>query len=122
MDCKVAAFVTPTSRAARGLVRRHAGPQLALVGGEPGPVVAGAPGQLAGEDAGADQRLRRAQAERSPEVREHLATAQRRGRAGLGGSVPLALLNGLRLQWLVDPGQAPSVEDVEDELDRSRRR
>ncbi len=56
------------------------------------------------------------QAERSPEVREHLAPAQRRGRDGLGGSVPLALLSGLMLQWLVDPEHAPSAADVLTEL------
>ena len=52
------------------------------------------------------------QAERSPEVREHLLEGQREGRAGLGGSVPLALLSGLMLQWLVDPENAPSGEEV----------
>lgn len=52
------------------------------------------------------------QAERSPEVREHLAKGQREGREGLGGSVPLALLTGLMLQWLVDPDQAPSGAEV----------
>jgi hypothetical protein len=56
------------------------------------------------------------QAERSPEVREHLAAGQRRGREGLGGSVPLALLTGLMLQWLVDPEHAPSPADVVTEL------
>jgi AcrR family transcriptional regulator len=52
------------------------------------------------------------QAERSPEVREHLAKGQREARAGLGGSVPLALLGGLMLQWLVDPAHAPSAADL----------
>ncbi|GLX03760.1 TetR family transcriptional regulator [Microbispora sp. NBRC 16548] len=52
------------------------------------------------------------QAERSPEVREHLAKGQREGREGLGGSVPLALLTGLMLQWLVDPDRAPSGAEV----------
>ncbi|WP_326943215.1 TetR/AcrR family transcriptional regulator [Amycolatopsis sp. NBC_01307] len=56
------------------------------------------------------------QAERSPEVREHLARGQREGRDGLGGSVPLALLTGLMLQWLVDPERAPSGKDVVAEL------
>jgi AcrR family transcriptional regulator len=56
------------------------------------------------------------QAERSPEVREHLARGQREGRQGLGGSVPLALLTGLMLQWLVDPEHAPSGADVAAEL------
>jgi AcrR family transcriptional regulator len=52
------------------------------------------------------------QAERSPEVREHLAKGQREGREGLGGSVPLALLTGLMLQWLVDPDHAPGGAEV----------
>ncbi|GAA2970350.1 hypothetical protein GCM10020227_43660 [Streptomyces flavovirens] len=52
------------------------------------------------------------QAERSPEVREHLAAGQCEAREGLGGSVPLALLSGLMLQWLVDPEHAPSGADV----------
>lgn len=56
------------------------------------------------------------QAERSPEVREYLAAGQRQGREGLGGSVPLALLTGLMLQWLVDPEHAPSAADVVSEL------
>jgi AcrR family transcriptional regulator len=56
------------------------------------------------------------QAERSPEVRQHLARGQREGREGLGGSVPLALLTGLMLQWLVDPEHAPSGKDVLVEL------
>lgn len=56
------------------------------------------------------------QAERSPEVRERLAAGQRLGRDGLGGSVPLALLTGLMLQWLVDPDHAPSAEQVVAEL------
>ncbi len=51
-------------------------------------------------------------AERSPEVREHLARGQREGREGLGGSVPLALLSGLMLQWLVDPDHAPGGAEV----------
>ncbi len=56
------------------------------------------------------------QAERSVEVREHLARGQREARAGLGGSVPLALLTGLMLQWLVDPDQAPSGAEAIAEL------
>ncbi|MGW5864629.1 TetR/AcrR family transcriptional regulator [Streptomyces sp. NPDC055239] len=56
------------------------------------------------------------QAERSPEVRAHLAEGQREGREGLGGSVPLALLTGLMLQWLVDPDHAPSGAEVVQEL------
>lgn len=56
------------------------------------------------------------QAERSPEVREHLAQGQHEGRAGLGGSVPLALLTGLMLQSLVDPEHAPNGNEVMAEL------
>ncbi|MEV5877464.1 TetR/AcrR family transcriptional regulator [Streptomyces sp. NPDC052101] len=56
------------------------------------------------------------QAQHSPEVRERLADGQRQGREGLGGSVPLALLSGLMLQWLVDPEHAPSAADVIAEL------
>lgn len=56
------------------------------------------------------------QAERSPEVRAHLAEGQRMAREGLGGSVPLALLSGLMLQWLVDPENAPSGAEVIAEL------
>ncbi|MEU7145339.1 TetR family transcriptional regulator [Nocardia sp. NPDC046473] len=56
------------------------------------------------------------QAERSPEVREHLAKGQREGREGMGGSVPLALLTGLMMQWLLDPEHAPSGTDVTTEL------
>ncbi|AEV84968.1 transcriptional regulator [Actinoplanes sp. SE50] len=56
------------------------------------------------------------QAEHSPELRERLAAAQRQGREGLGGSVPLALLSGLMLQWLVDPDEAPDGAQVVSEL------
>lgn len=56
------------------------------------------------------------QAERSPVVREHLVRGQREGREGLGGSVSLALLSGLMLQWLLDPEFAPSGKDVMAEL------
>ncbi|MFI6173439.1 TetR/AcrR family transcriptional regulator [Nocardia sp. NPDC051052] len=56
------------------------------------------------------------QAERSPEVRAHLAKGQREGREGMGGSVPLALLTGLMMQWLLDPEHAPSGADVTTEL------
>ncbi|MFJ2770502.1 TetR/AcrR family transcriptional regulator [Streptomyces sp. NPDC087300] len=55
-------------------------------------------------------------AERLPEVRVHLAEGQRQGREGMGGSVPLALLGGLMLQWLVDPERAPSGAQVVTEL------
>ncbi|MEV3859259.1 TetR/AcrR family transcriptional regulator [Streptomyces sp. NPDC050095] len=56
------------------------------------------------------------QAQRSDVVREHLAKGQRQAREGLGGSVPLALLGGLMLQWLVDPEHAPSAAEVADGL------
>ncbi|WP_216676394.1 helix-turn-helix domain-containing protein [Nocardia terpenica] len=56
------------------------------------------------------------QAERSPAVREHLAAGQREARERMGGSVPLALLGGLMMQWLLDPEHAPSGEDVVREL------
>ncbi|MBO0804220.1 MAG: TetR family transcriptional regulator [Nocardiopsaceae bacterium] len=55
-------------------------------------------------------------ATRSPEVRRHLAKGQRQAREGLGGSVPLALLTGLMLQWLVDPDHAPGAGQVITEL------
>lgn len=56
------------------------------------------------------------QAQRSDVVREHLAKGQQQAREGLGGSVPLALLGGLMLQWLVDPEHAPSGTEVADSL------
>jgi AcrR family transcriptional regulator len=56
------------------------------------------------------------QAQRSEVVREHLAKGQRQAREGLGGSVPLALLGGLMLQWLVDPDSAPSATRVAEGL------
>lgn len=62
------------------------------------------------------------QAERSPEVRERLVKGQREARHGLGGSVPLALLTGLMLQWLLDPEHAPSGTEVTAELRSLARR
>jgi AcrR family transcriptional regulator len=56
------------------------------------------------------------QAEHSPELRERLAAAQRQGREGLGGSVPLAMLTGLMMQWLIDPDEAPDGAEVVREL------
>ncbi|BCY10824.1 TetR/AcrR family transcriptional regulator [Actinoplanes sp. L3-i22] len=56
------------------------------------------------------------QAEHSPELRERLAAAQRQGREGLGGSVPLAVLSGLMMQWLIDPDHAPDGAQVVREL------
>jgi hypothetical protein len=56
------------------------------------------------------------QAERSSVVREHLARGQSKAREGVGGSVRLALVTGLMLQWLVDPDTAPSSEQVAAEL------
>ena len=75
------------------------------------------------------------QAEHSPKVRELLADSLRQGRAGLAagllgvaedaldgpaeralGSVQLALMSGMLVQWLIDPGQAPTERDITDGL------
>jgi AcrR family transcriptional regulator len=72
-----------------------------------------------------------AQAERSPALRAHLAAGQREARRGLAavvtglaeetlpestvrgvGSVQIALLCGVMMQWLTDPDQAPTAADV----------
>ncbi|WP_211303167.1 TetR/AcrR family transcriptional regulator [Allonocardiopsis opalescens] len=71
-----------------------------------------------------------AQAEHSPEVRRQIADAYERGRPELAealhgirdgaddeaaravGSVHMALIAGLNLQWLVDPDRAPSARQV----------
>jgi vancomycin permeability regulator SanA len=55
-------------------------------------------------------------AEHNEEVRAHLAAGQREARAGLGGSVPNAILVGLMVQWLVDPATAPSGAEVVAEM------
>ncbi|WP_449064855.1 TetR/AcrR family transcriptional regulator [Planomonospora algeriensis] len=71
------------------------------------------------------------QAQRTPELREQLAAGQREGRRGLAalltgtperdvpddtvralGSVQLALITGLIVQWLTDPDNAPSGAEV----------
>jgi AcrR family transcriptional regulator len=71
------------------------------------------------------------QAERSPDVREPLARGNREARRGLAawllgipedqvtddlaqsvGSVQLALISGLMVQWINDPDGAPSANDV----------
>jgi AcrR family transcriptional regulator len=69
------------------------------------------------------------QADRLPGVREQIAAAYERSRAPMGvafpgidpgdeqtvravGSVHMALVAGLSLQWLVDPENAPSADDV----------
>lgn len=71
------------------------------------------------------------QAERSPELRAQLADGQQQGRRGMVslltgiaedtvddaatrslGSVQLAMLSGVMLQWLTAPAQAPSAHDV----------
>ncbi|GIH75738.1 TetR/AcrR family transcriptional regulator [Planobispora longispora] len=71
------------------------------------------------------------QAQRVPELREQIAAGQREGRRGLAamltgtpeqavpddtartlGSVQLALITGLIVQWLTDPDNAPSGADV----------
>ena len=75
------------------------------------------------------------QAEHSPKVRELLAASLRQGRSGLAagllgvaedaldgpaeralGSVQLALMSGMLVQWLIDPGQAPTERDITDGL------
>jgi AcrR family transcriptional regulator len=71
------------------------------------------------------------QAEHSPKVRELMAASLRQGRSGLAagllgvaedtldgpaeqalGSVQLALMSGFLVQWLIDPGNAPSERDI----------
>ncbi len=71
------------------------------------------------------------QAERSPALRENLATGHQLARSGLAasllnkdeavvseeearavGSFQLALLSGLIVQWLLDPERAPSAHDL----------
>jgi AcrR family transcriptional regulator len=71
------------------------------------------------------------QAEYSPKLRELLAASMRQGRSGLAagllgiaedtlpdtdertvGSVQLALMSGVLVQWLVDPDRAPAAPDV----------
>jgi len=75
------------------------------------------------------------QAEHSPKVRELMAASMRQGRSGLAagllgvaedtldgpaeralGSVQLALMSGLLVQWLIDPGHAPAERDIADGL------
>lgn len=71
------------------------------------------------------------QTEHSPELRQQLAAGQREGRRGLAasvagvpeddvdartvrtlGSVQMALLSGVMMQWLLDPAHAPSGQDI----------
>ncbi|WP_370939637.1 TetR family transcriptional regulator [Amycolatopsis sp. cg13] len=52
------------------------------------------------------------QAERSPDVREHLVQGLREARKG--GAVQSALVIGLMVQWLLDPEEAPSAKEVTD--------
>ncbi|MCO1654989.1 TetR/AcrR family transcriptional regulator [Pseudonocardia humida] len=71
------------------------------------------------------------QAEHAPELRERLADAQQEGRRGSAaglvgvpesevaddvvrsvGSVQMALISGVAMQWLIDPERAPSGADV----------
>ena len=73
------------------------------------------------------------QAEHSPKLRELMAGSLRQGRTGLAagllgmaedtldgeaertiGSVQLALMSGVLVQWLIDPGQAPAERDIVD--------
>jgi AcrR family transcriptional regulator len=70
-------------------------------------------------------------AEHSPKVRQLLAASLRQGRSGLAagllgvaedaldgpaeqalGSVQLALMSGMLVQWLIDPGHAPTERDI----------
>jgi AcrR family transcriptional regulator len=71
-------------------------------------------------------------AQHAPELRARLADAMEAGRTGLAklfqgvaedapearavGSVHLALLDGLMIQWMLDPERAPSGEDFADGL------
>lgn len=71
------------------------------------------------------------QAEHAPELRKHLAEGQEEGRRGAAaglldvpesevdeaavrglGSVQMALISGVMVQWLIDPERAPSGADV----------
>jgi AcrR family transcriptional regulator len=71
------------------------------------------------------------QTEHAPELREQLAAGQRQGRRGLAaiaagvaeddlddetlrtvGSVQMALLAGVMMQWLLDPAHAPSGPEI----------
>jgi AcrR family transcriptional regulator len=71
------------------------------------------------------------QAQHAPELRGYLAEAQQEGRRGAAagmvgvpesevpddvvrsvGSVQMALISGIAMQWLIDPEHAPSGEDV----------
>jgi len=56
------------------------------------------------------------QAQRNDELRARLAEGQQRARTELGGAVPLAVILGLMIQSLIDPGSAPSAGDVVAEL------
>ena len=73
------------------------------------------------------------QAEHSPKLRELMAASLRQGRTGLAagllgipedtvtgpaelalGSVQLALMSGVLVQWLIDPGRAPDERMITD--------
>lgn len=72
--------------------------------------------------------------DRAPEIREHLADAQQQGRLGLAfllqgidpvaeparaqavGGFYHALLSGVLVQWLTDPGRAPSGRELAEAL------
>ena len=75
------------------------------------------------------------QSEHSPDLRAQLANGIQQGRRGMAslltgadeatvddattrslGSVQMALMSGLMVQWLADPEHAPSAEDVVDGL------
>jgi AcrR family transcriptional regulator len=75
------------------------------------------------------------QAEHAPELRRHLADGQEEGRRGAAaglagvpepdidersvrslGSVQMALISGVMVQWLIDPERAPTGADIVDGL------
>ena len=75
------------------------------------------------------------EAEHNPRVRELMVTALREGRSGLAaglvgvpepdlddkdvrtvGSLQLALMSGVLIQWILDPGNAPTAENLTDGL------
>ena len=55
-------------------------------------------------------------AQRNDELRTRLADGQRRARADMGGSIPLAILIGLMVQSLIDPDGAPSAAEAVAEM------
>ncbi|OBB81490.1 TetR family transcriptional regulator [Mycobacterium colombiense] len=55
-------------------------------------------------------------AQRNDELRTRLAHGQRRARADMGGSIPLAILIGLMIQSLIDPQGAPTAAQAISEM------